>query len=70
METTARYEQAMERLEAVELLGQMFIHDWPNMKKEKRQVEHRRIHRIAFPHLKPKGLTLEDIAKLDGMGRI
>lgn len=70
MDITARYEEAMYRLEAVEYLGDMFKHDWPNLKKEKRQIEHRRIHRIAYPNIKRRGLTLADIAKLDGMGKI
>lgn len=49
IETFARYSQALERIEAQELLTQLKVMDYPNMKDEARSKLHRSIHKKAFP---------------------
>lgn len=52
-------------LEAQELLAELKIQDWPNMKKQDRQKFHKEIFKRAYPFewQNAAPLKLEDVAK-------
>lgn len=62
-EAVVAYWQAITVIEAQEVLIQMRLADWPNMKGPARQKWHRDIHRAAYPHQKRKAMTPEELAK-------
>jgi len=64
------YALAMERIQAMEALSSYTASDWPYMKKDNRDKVHRAINKTAFPNVKPRGLTFDDLANLQGMGKI
>jgi len=49
VDTVDSYWRAITVIEAQDLLLQMRIADWPNMKKHDRSKFHRSIHRSAYP---------------------
>lgn len=62
IETFSRYKKAQERLEARELLTQLKVTDYPNMKEESRSKFHKAIHKKAFPVQKVH--SFDDIEKI------
>jgi hypothetical protein len=61
-----KYWQLITRIEAQEMLKQLTIQDWPNLKKDKRSSLHRKLHRDAYPV--QQSITLEDYIKNTGGG--
>ena len=43
------YCEAIQIIEAQNLLIQFTANDWPNMKKQDREQKHRKLHQMAFP---------------------
>jgi len=53
--------QAIDILDARELLVKMTIQDWPNMKPSARQSLHKKIYKTAYPKVKKRAMTLDDL---------
>ena len=61
--------QSITVIEAQEILMQLKISDWPNMKDNDRQKFHRDLHRAAYPKTKESvTLTMEQFAA--ALGRL
>lgn len=60
-----KHMRAMERLEAQELLTQLKVMDYPNMRDDARNTLHRNIHKKAFPVQKVH--SFDDIEKALGL---
>lgn len=58
--------QCITQIEAQNLLCQMSVVDWPNMKKQDREKRHKELFSMAYPkHMIPKNkITVEDLQKL------
>lgn len=55
------------QIESQEILGKLFIADWPNYKNQKREKEHRALYKMAYPDSKTKrAITPKDLAKILG----
>lgn len=55
-------------IEAQEQLKKLNTLDWPSMKNDKRQKEHRRLHKLAYPvSIKQKDyITIDDLMSFQG----
>lgn len=60
---------AITPLEAQEMLMLLKVADFPTMKKEARSTLHKEMFKLAFPHRKRKGITLDDIERVLRDGR-
>lgn len=60
--------EAITMIEAQEQLKKLNTLDWPNLKNDKRQKEHRRLNKIAYPSsIKEKNyITIDDLKSLQG----
>lgn len=60
--------ESIEILEARELLAQMRVVMWPDMKPNKRDEDHKKLHNAAFPRdLYPReSISLADFIKKGG----
>jgi hypothetical protein len=57
-------------LEAQETLRAMSMADWPNMKRSAREELHRKIHKAAYPVTYSKPVTVQELAKMLGLGKL
>jgi len=70
-EVAQGYWLAITAIEAQEILINMRLADWPNMKGPARQKWHRDVHRMAYPSSHSKAITPEELAKrIGGIGRV
>jgi hypothetical protein len=60
------YLQALEVIEAQEMLRAMNVADYPTLKKESRSRLHKQVYKQAFPDQKKRVVTTEDLKKLLG----
>jgi hypothetical protein len=66
----ATYFKGVEILMARETLENWTANDWPNIKKDKRESMHRKLHRVAYPDNKPIAMTPETLANFIGLGKM
>ena len=64
-EQVETYWQLITRLEVQDMLMQLTISDWPNMKNEKRSSVHRKLFRDAYPE-NNKPISLDEFIKKSG----
>lgn len=67
MEQYKKRVEAMERLEAQEILTQLKVMDYPNMKDDARTKLHKNLSSKAFPNVKKKIHSFDDIEKVLGL---
>ena len=60
------YLEAVEIIEAQEMLRAMNIADYPTMKKNDRQRLHRQVYKTAYPNEKKRVITTQDLKKILG----
>ena len=63
----ATYLRGAEIMKAREILEQRSNHDWPHLKKDRRQLMHRKLHRVAYPNERRNGFSFEEIGALLGL---
>lgn len=58
--------QNLTIIEAQEQLKSFQAHDWSNLSRGKRESEHKRLHRLAYPNTiqEKKSITVEDLQRL------
>jgi hypothetical protein len=57
-------------LEAQETLCDMTLADWPNMRRASREELHRKTHKAAYPVTYSKPVTVAELAKMLGLGKL
>jgi hypothetical protein len=59
---------AITEIEAQQAINQMFLADWPNMKKEARKKKHKELFDLAYPRAEKKKnfVTLDEVQRLLG----
>ena len=60
------YYQAITILEARETLKDLRVSDWPHQSKDDRKQFHRELHKMAFPDVKSKPMTLDELRGILG----
>jgi len=66
IDTFYDYLECLPILESQEMLNNLTISDWPNLKKEARQKLHKSVYKSAYPSIfrSEKRATLEDVARI------
>ena len=60
---------AITEIEAQQAINQMFLADWPNMKKEARKKKHKELFDLAYPRA-PKKKNFVSVADIQrALGR-
>lgn len=60
--------QAMDIIEARELLVQLKVADFPNLSKDERKKLHRSFYKTAFPNVEKKPMSTGDVARILARG--
>lgn len=59
--------EAMEAMEAQEYLRELRVSDWPQIKEQVRNEEHKKTHQKAFPFNKQKAVKTTDLQNIFGL---
>jgi len=57
-------------MESQEMLRDMTMMDWPHMKKGSREELHRKLHRAAYPSTYSTPVSVQELAKMLGLGKL